>query len=193
MKIDLRIEESKDYYVVEKLTRDAFWNVYKPGCDEHLMVHQLRKEKDFIPELDFVAECEGKLVGNVLCSKVAVVNDELHITNTEDVIAIGPIGVLPEWQSKGVGSMMMEKVKVEARKLGYKGIVLYGNPDYYYRFGFVNAKNYSLTTPEGSNFDAFMALELSDNSMDGIEGKCFESKGFEIQPEELAEFEKQFL
>lgn len=192
MNINIRTEKESEYLYVEAMARYSFWNVYKPGCDEHVMVHKLRKTKEFIPELDFVAEGDGKIVGNVICSKAKIVNNKNNTIDDTNIVAIGPICVLPGWQKKGIGSMLMEQVKKEAKSLGYKGLVLYGDPSYYHRFGFVDAKEYSITTPEGNNMDAFMMLELDLHSLDGIKGKCYESEAFEVSREELERFERNF-
>lgn len=193
MNINIRNEKVSEYFYVETITRYSFWNVYKPGCDEHVMVHKLRKTKEFIPELDFVAECDGKIVGNVICSTVKIVDNQNNTIDDRNIVAIGPICVLPQWQMKGIGSMLMEQVKKAAKSLGYKGLVLYGNPSYYHRFGFVDAKEYLITTPEGNNMDAFMMLELDVHSLDGIKGRCYESEAFEVSREELELFERNFI
>lgn len=192
MNLIIRNERIEEYDEVEKMTREAFWNVYKPGCDEHLMLHQLRQSKEFVKELDFVAECDGKIVGNIICSKCSVKNDDAHTENNEDVICIGPIGVLPEYQKKGIGAMLMKQAIDHARQMQFKGIVLYGNPEFYHKFGFVNAKHYDLSTPQNTNFEEFMALELTPGSLQTISGRCYESKAFEIQPDELEAFEQRF-
>ena len=67
--LTIRLETEKDYRAVEELTREAFWNVYKPGADEHYYVHQMRNHPDFIPELAFVLELDGKIVGNIMYTK----------------------------------------------------------------------------------------------------------------------------
>lgn len=157
------------------------------------MVHKLRKTKEFLPELDFVAECEGKMVGNVICSLAKIVNDQNIIMDDSNIVAIGPICVLPQFQKLGIGSMLIEQVKKAAKDQGYKGLVLYGDPSYYHRFGFVDAKVYFITTPDGSNFDAFMMLELDEHSLDGIQGRCHESEAFEVSKEELELFERNFI
>lgn len=190
MNVIIRNEMKEEMFTVETVIREAFWNVYKPGCDEHLMVNQLHQLEEFIPELDFVAECEGKIVGNVVCSYAKVVNDNME--TLKDVVIIGPIGVLPEYQKRGIGGLLMEAVKKKSTEMGISGIVLYGAPQYYGRFGFVNAKKYNICTPQGENFDAFMALELTPGSLCNISGKCYESKGFEIDKDILKEFEKKF-
>ena len=138
MNVIIRNEMKEELFTVETVIREAFWNVYKPGCDEHLMVNQLHQLEKFIPELDFVAECEGKIVGNVVCSYAKVVNDNME--TLKDVVIIGPIGVLPEYQKRGIGGLLMEAVKKKSTEMGISGIVLYGAPQYYGRFVFVNAK-----------------------------------------------------
>jgi len=191
MDILIRNEKKEEERLVEVVVREAFWNVYKPGCDEHLMLHQLRLSEDFIPELDFVAINNGRIVANIVCSRCLVEDNDNNIVHN-DIISIGPIGVLPDYQNKGIGGMLINMVKEESEKLGYKGIVLYGNPAYYHRFGFVNAAVYSVHTPDGTNFEDFMALELGDGRMQGIQGNCYESKAFEIKPDDLVKFETEF-
>lgn len=193
MDIVIRNEKKEEQFIVEKVIRESFWDVYKPGCDEHLMVNQLHQSKDFIPELDFVAECEGKIVGNIVCSYCRVVNDNDQVENCKDVIAIGPLGVLPEYQNKGIGRLLIEEVKRKSAEMGISGIVLYGNPQYYNRFGFIDAKEYIISTPDGENFEFFMALETFPESLSLISGRCFESSAFEIDQEVLKEFEKRFI
>lgn len=193
MNIFIRNEEKKDYFYVEAMTRYSFWNVYKPGCDEHVIVHKLRDCNDFIPELDYVAECDHKIIGNVMCSKAKIHNSQKNSIDEDSLVAVGPICVLPQWQKKGVASLLMEKVKETAKSLGKKGLVLYGNPDFYHRFGFVDAKKYGITMPDGNNIDAFMVLELSENALISIRGRCFESEAFEVSSKELEYFERKFI
>ena len=70
--LTMRLETEKDYRAVEELTREAFWNVYKPGADEHYFVHTMRSHPDFIPELAFVLELDGKIVGNIMYTKACL-------------------------------------------------------------------------------------------------------------------------
>lgn len=189
MNISIRSEEQNDYRNVEYLTREAFWNVYKPGCDEHLLVHKLRRVPAFVKELSFVA-CNGdKIVGNIIYSKAKLINDE----NKEfEVLCLGPIGVLPSYQGQGIGSLLMNYSVAKAKQLGHKAIILFGNPYYYHRFGFKNAKEYGIQTSSGENFEEFMALELYDGGLHGISGKFYEDKVFVIEKDELEIFEKEF-
>lgn len=189
MDISIRLEEEKDFKSVEYMTREAFWDLYKPGCDEHLLVNKIRKVSAFVKELDFVAYNKDTVVGNIIYSKAKVLNKE----NKEfEVLCMGPITVLPSYQKQGIGSLLMNHSIEKARQLGYKGIIIFGNPDYYHRFGFVDAKEYNIQTSWGDNFDAFMALELCDGSLTGVSGKFCEDEVFKIDSKELEDFEKQF-
>jgi len=180
-----QIRREKDFKSVEYMTREAFWDLYKPGCDEHLVVHKIRKVPAFVKELDFIACDKDTIVGNIIYSRAKVLNEE----NKEFEV---PFAVLPSYQKQGIGSLLMNHSIEKARQLGYKGIIIFGNPDYYHRFGFVNAKEYNIHTSWGDDFDAFMALELYDGSLRGISGKFNEDEVFKIENEELEDFEKQF-
>lgn len=189
MNISIRLEEENDFNSVEYMTREAFWDVYKPGCDEHLVLHKIRKVPAFVKELDLIACDEDRIVGNIIYSKAKVVNNE---KKEFEVLCMGPVGVLPSYQKQGIGSLLMKRSIEKARQLGYKAIIIFGNPDYYHRFGFRNAEEYYIQTSAGENFDAFMALELYDGSLKGVSGKFYEDEVFKIEKEELEDFEKKF-
>lgn len=189
MNVSLRLEEAEDYRTVEELTREAFWDIYRPGCVEHLIVYKLRNTPAFVRELSYLACDDERIIGSIIYSRAKVVNDE----NEEfEVLCMGPLSVLPSWQGKGVGSLLMNYSIEKARELGFKGIVIYGNPQYYRRFGFTNAEQYEIRTSSGENFDAFMALELFYGALKGITGKYYEDKVFEISDAELEVFEREF-
>ncbi|MFZ5450597.1 MAG: GNAT family N-acetyltransferase [Thermodesulfobacteriota bacterium] len=189
MNISIRLEEPNDYRNVEYLTREAFWNVYKPGCDEHLLVHKIRKVPAFVKELSFVACEDDKIVGNIIYSKAKISNDE---NNEFEVLCMGPIGVLPSYQRQGIGSLLMNHSIDKAKQLGHKAVIIFGNPNYYHRFGFRNAEKYRIQTSWGENFEEFMALELGDGGLHGISGKFYEDRVFKIENDELEIFEKEF-
>ena len=189
MDLVIRPENKNDYREVENLTREAFWDIYKPGCDEHLVVHKIRNTPDFIPELDLIVEHNGKIVGNIIYSKSKVVTAD----NREyEVITFGPVTVLPSLQNRGIGSTLIEQTKEMAKNMGYKAIFIFGDPGYYHRFGFENAKIFGISTPDGANPDAFMGLELYKGSLKDIRGKLYMSPLFEVSKEELEAFEKNF-
>jgi predicted N-acetyltransferase YhbS len=143
----------------------------------------------FVKELSFVACDNDKIVGNIIYSIAKIIN-----TNNDEfeVLGLGPIGVLPAYQGQGIGSLLMNYSIEKAKQLGHKGAILFGNQNYYQRFGFVNAKQHGIQTSSGENFEQFMALELHDGSLNGISGRFFEDEVFKIEKDELEIFEKQF-
>ena len=189
MDIIIQRERTDDYFQTENLTREAFWDLYQPGCDEHLIVHNIRSAPEFIPELDFIALFQEKLVGHIMFTKAFVQNDR---GEKDELLCLGPVSVLPSFQKRGIGARLIRHALSEARVLGFRGVLLFGDPAYYSRFGFVNAKQYGITTADGQNFDAFMALELFEKGLKGINGKYLENPVFHVSPKELEAFEKLF-
>ncbi len=188
--IIIRRETERDFHTVECLTREAFWDVYKPGCDEHLVAHKLRQSKSFLPDLDFVAVHDGCcIVGNIMYSVAQVIDDSGCVNS---VLTFGPLSVLPEFQRQGVGAGLVRHSLTVAQKTKYSAVIIFGDPAYYHRFGFENANKFGITTADGANFDAFMALELHDHALESITGRFYEDNVFHIDPVELTEFEKAF-
>jgi predicted N-acetyltransferase YhbS len=189
MNITIRLENEGEHREVENIVREAFWDVYKPGCDEHLILHTLRKAPAYVPELHLVACMNPQIIGNIVYSKAYIENDAHE---RFEVLCMGPISVLPEYQKKGVGSLLLNESITKAKQLKYQAIVIFGNPEYYGRFGFKNARLHRITTSDGQNFDAFMVLDLSDNGLAGTEGRFFEDPVFHVDADELDEFERSF-
>lgn len=187
--IEIRMETRDDWYDVELMTQHAFWNKHHLGCDEHYLVHKLRGHKDYIPEISRIAVKDGKIIGCIMYSKSRIVDED----QTHDIITFGPLCVEPEWQGCGVGELLLKETMKLAADKGYKGIVIFGEPDYYPRMGFKTCDNFNITTSNGKNFDAFMGIELSYGSMKGIKGKFYESEVFNnLQKEEVEEYNKKF-
>lgn len=189
MNIIIRNETENDHREVEVLTREAFWDVYRPGCDEHLLAHNLRTSPAFIPQLDFVAVSGDRIVGNIMYSKSKIVDGEGCIY---EVIAFGPVSVLPSEQKKGIGSALTKRSLKQSAEMGYRAVVIFGNPAYYHRFGFKSSSEFGVSTADGQNFDAFMALELYPGALDGISGRYYDDPVFVVDKAELEEFEKSF-
>jgi predicted N-acetyltransferase YhbS len=188
MEIELRPEEENDYNIVENITREAFWNVYKPGCDEHLLIHNMRNANEFIKELDYVAIYNNEIIGNIVYAKSKIINSNKEY----DVLTFGPVSVLPVYQKKGIGKKLITYTIKKAGEMGFNAIIIYGNPKYYERFGFINTKEYGITDMEGNYNDALMALELFPNALKNINGKFFEGEIYKINKKELEIFEKRF-
>ena len=194
MNLHIRIETPDDYYAVEALTREAFWEFWETDgrviCDEHLLVHRLRFAPSFVPDLSLIAELDGKIVGHIIYSKSKVVSDFGH---EHEVLTFGPLSVLPEVQKRGVGQSLMHYSFDVARRLGYRAVIIYGHPDYYPRVGFRHAAEVGITDPDGKSFDYIMALPLYDGALDGISGKHYiDPVYFALTQEDTLEFDKRF-
>ena len=189
MNVYIQRTSKSDFSQTENITRESFWNLYKPGCVEHLILHNLRKSKSYIAELDLVAVFGNEIIGHIISTKAKVVDSQ----NIEhEVLCVGPLSVLPEFQKQGIGSRLMINSIIKARESGFSGMILFGNPDYYHRFGFRNAAKYGITTKDGQNFEPFMAMELQIEGLSNVNGRFFEADEFETDSDELTEFEKQF-
>lgn len=189
MNVKIRSPRKDELTTTLNITREAFWNLYEPGCSEHLILEQLRQSEDYIRGLDLVAERQGELVGSIIATRAKVIGKGMK---SKDVLCVGPLSVLPDLQGKGIGAKLMLEIIRRAERLNFKGLILLGDPDYYHRFGFVNAKQYDITTKDGQNFDPFMALELHKGSLKGVKGMFYESEDFEVTPKEVEAFDKSF-
>lgn len=190
MDITLRPEQPEDYRETEHLTREAFWNLFRPGCDEHYLLHVMRSDPSFIPELDFVAVKDGRILGNIVYAKGRVTD---KAGGSHEVITFGPVSVLPDAQKSGIGASLILHTLDLARKLGYRAVIILGHPDYYPRFGFKRAREFGLTTETGETFDPFMALELLPGGLSMIGGGVFhESEAYKVDQEASALFDQTF-
>jgi predicted N-acetyltransferase YhbS len=187
--IEIRNTAKGDYESTENLTREAFWNLYNPGCSEHFILHKLRERKSYVEELDLIAIHKGELVGHIISTKAKVIDAK---GNEHQVLCVGPFAVSPNLQGKGIGAKLIKQSITKAYEMGFSGMILFGNPNYYSRFGFVNAQQFEITTKDGQNFDPFMALELGENRLSNVKGTFFEDSAFEFDESELNEFDTQF-
>jgi len=161
----IRPETENDYREVENLTREAFWNVYKPGADEHYFVHMMRSHPDFISELAFVLEIDGRIVGNIMYTK-AWLEDETGAR--KEILSFGPICVAPEYQRMKLGKVLIEHSFDAARKLGYDVCVIFGNPGNYVSRGFVSCKKKNVGFITEGNFPtSLLVCELVPGALDG--------------------------
>lgn len=179
----IRLEEPKDYRAVENLTREAFWNQNVPGCDEHYLVHKMRSHEDFIPELAFVLECDGEIVGNIMYTKANLVDEA---GNRKPILSFGPVSVLPACQRKGYGKALIEYSCEKAVSMGYDTIVIFGNPDNYVSRGFKSCKKYNVCLESGIFPASLMVKELTDGVLDGRRWCFHESSVGEVCSDEAA-------
>lgn len=187
--IVLRKEQPEDYRIVEELTREAFWNRYVPGCDEHYLLHIMRDADCFIKELDVVAEADGKIVGNIVYTKAAIIDDK---GLSYGVISFGPVAVLPEFQNEGIGSALIESTLFLAKELGYKTVLIYGDPDYYSRFGFRAAEIFDIGTSDNMYTPSLQVLELIPGALSKIKGRFVEDAVYDLDQSAVKEFDKGF-
>ncbi|MGH4118272.1 GNAT family N-acetyltransferase [Clostridium sp.] len=150
----------------------------------------MRKTDSFIHKLDIVAEVNGKIVGNIVYTKAKIVDDNAVYHN---VISFGPISVLPAFQGKGIGRILIEHTKTMAKELGYTAILIYGDPDYYGRSGFTAAENYKIGTSDNMYAVPLQALELYPGSLSNISGRFLEDEIYDIDEMEAKEFDQGFL
>lgn len=190
MDVTLRPEAPCDYRDTENVTREAFWNIFKPGCVEHYLLHVMRGHTSFIPELDYVAAKDGKIIGNIVYTRSYIVDNQ---GCRHEVITFGPVSVLPEYQKRGAGARLIYHTLELARRMGYKAVIILGHPDYYPKFGFRRAREFGLTTKNGEIFDPFMALELSLGYLTDIGGGVFhDAEVFDIKQADADQFDKSF-
>ncbi len=188
MKITIRNETETDYRAVEELTREAFWNLNFPGCSEHYLIHVLRSHADFIPELDLVAEADGKIVGSIIYSKSKLTDEK---GNEKDILTFGPLSVSPEYQRKGIGKALIEHSFIKAAELGYDTVVIFGSPSNYISRGFKSCKKYNVSL-NGYFPTAMLVKELKENALDGRSWNFSESSAFDIDENAAEEFDKTF-
>lgn len=189
MNINIRNEEAKDYRRVEEIVRDAFWNLYVPGCDEHLVVHKMRKHPDFIKELAFVIEADNELVGGMFYTHSKIVNEGDKEYKT---ISFGPVFITPKLHRKGLGKALITHSIKAAREMGYRAILTLGYPYHYEPYGFLGGKKYNISMPDRKFYKGLLVLPLYEGALDGISGYAQFSEVFEVAGEEVEEFEKSF-
>ena len=160
----IRLENTSDYRTVENLTRESFWNLSFPGCDEHYFVHVMRTHEDFVPELAFVLEKDGEIIGNVMYCKTKLVDETGY---EKPILSLGPVCIHPDYQRKGYGKALLEHSFEKAIELGYDTIVIFGNPDNYVARGFKSCAKYNVCL-EGDFFPcALLVKELVPDTLDG--------------------------
>ena len=177
----IRNEEPRDHEVVEALTRRAFYNLYVPGCVEHYLVHIMRTHEDFIPELDFVLEEDGRIIGNIMYTRARLVDEA---GREKEVLTFGPVCVEPELQRRGYGKALMEHSFVRAAELGYDAIVIFGSPANYVARGFRSCKKFQVSREDGKYPAAMLVKELIPGALAGHRWTYHDSPVMAISAEE---------
>ncbi len=189
MKIEIRKETKEDYKKTEAMVRRSFYNKFRPGCDEHLMVHTLRDKPYFLEEFSRVAVVDGEIAGTIMyfMAKVAA-GDKVY-----EVPSFGPLCVDHKYKNHKIGTRLLEETLPLVKEAGYPGVIIVGEPDYYPKLGFVRAGSLGLTDENGNVYDAFMALEFTQGALTIPGGRFIEPEDIcNFSEEEIEAFDKQF-
>lgn len=188
----IRLEKTEDYRVVENLVRESFWNVYRPGCSEHYVIHVLRDDPAFVQELDFVMEKDGRLIGQNMFMKTVIDADDGRVL---PVLTMGPIGIIPELKRKGYGKALLDYSLKKATELGYGAVLFEGNIGFYGKCGFTYAREFSIRyhdLPEDTDDSFFLCKELIPGYLEGITGVYQTPQGYYVEDSDVEEFDKGF-
>lgn len=173
--INIRLEKQEEYRKVENLTREAFWNVYRPGCMEHYVLHCLREDPAFVPELDFVMELDGEIIGQVIYVRSKIECDD---GRSVPIMTFGPISIAPNFKRKGYGKLLLDYSVEQAKKLGAGALAITGNIDFYGKSGFVPAKTKGVRYADDPTADYFLIKELTPDFLNGISGVYKDPEGY---------------
>ena len=177
--IQVRQETERDYFETESMFREAFWNHYTPACSEHYLVHRMRSCPAFVPELALVAVDGGRIVGGAMCLRAYILGDN---GTRYAVLSLGPLGVLPAYQNRGIGGLLIARTKkIAAGMDGICGILLCGDPDYYVRQGFVPAERFGIRNGENLFADALQVYELHAGALSQAKGLYLEDAIYAVR------------
>ena len=191
----IRRETADDRRAVENLVREAFWNVYRPGCFEHYVLHKLRDNSAFVPELDFVMEKDGVLIGQNVFMRARIKSDG---GGEIPIMTMGPICIAPEWQRRGYGKLLLDYSLEKAAAFGCPALCFEGNIDFYGKSGFTCASAFGVRyhgLPEGADASFFLCKELVPGYLNGVSGEYAPPDGYfvvEREPEAFERFDAQF-
>ena len=188
----IRLERSEDYREVENLVRESFWNVYRPGCSEHFVIHVLRDDPAFVKELDFVMEQDGVLIGQNMFMQTVINADDGRVI---PVLTMGPIGITPELKRKGYGKKLLDYSLEKATVLGFGAVLFEGNIAFYGKCSFTYAREFGIRyhdLPEGADDSFFLCRELIPGYLDGITGIYQTPQGYYVEDADVEEFDKSF-
>lgn len=187
--MNIRLEREADFEKVEELTQESFWNLYVPGCDEHYLCHVLRSHKDFIKELDYVVELDGKIVASIMYTYSHLISEDKEKVQT---VSFGPLCVHPDYQRKGIGGALIEKTTFLVKEMGIPAIIIYGDPHNYCKHGFKNGIDYQVGNMDGEYPLGLLVLELTPGFFGKKKWNSKQTDAFNIKHEEAMEFDKRF-
>jgi len=188
----IRLERKEEYEAVEALVREAFWNVYRPGALEHFVLHELRRDPDFVPELDFVMERGGRLIGQTVFMRAQIRADSGAAV---PIVTMGPICIVPDLQRLGFGKILLDYALEQARGQGFKAICFEGNIAFYGKCGFTYAADFGIRyhgLPEGADASFFLCKELEAGYLRGVTGEYTTPQGYFVDERQAEEFDLRF-
>ena len=188
----IRLENKGEYREVENLIRESFWNVYRPGCSEHYVIHVLRDDPAFVKELDFVMEKDGALIGQNMFMKTVINADD---GRDIEVLTMGPICITPELKRRGYGKILLDHSLEKAAEMGFGAVLFEGNIDFYGKSGFDYARKFGIRyhdLPEGADDSFFLCRELITGYLDGVTGVYQTPAGYYVDDADVEEFDKDF-
>lgn len=171
----IRLETKDDYRNVESLVRDSFWNVYRPGCVEHYILHCYRNDPDFVKELDFVMELNGELIGQIVYvrSKIVCDNDK-----EVPIMTFGPISIAPRYKRQGYGKYLLDYSMEKAKEMGIGALTITGNILFYQKSGFVIGETKGIIYEDDPRADYFLIKELIPDFLGGVKGSYKDPEGY---------------
>ena len=188
----IRSEKKEDYREVENLIRESFWNVYRPGCSEHYVIHVLRNDDAFVRELDFVMEKNGRIIGQNMFMKTIINADD---GRNVSVLTMGPICIIPELKRQGYGKALLDYSLEKAKMLGFGAVLFEGNIEFYGKSGFNFASKFGIRyhdLPEDADASFFLCKELIPGYLNGIKGVYQTPKGYYVSDSDVEKFDKGF-
>lgn len=190
--IRIRLERKEDERVTENLVRESFWDVYRPGCVEHYILHQLRNDADFIPKLNLVMEKDGELIGQNVFVKASIRSDD---GRSVPILTMGPICILPGLKRQGYGKILLDASLKKATELGFGAVCFEGNIDFYGKSGFDYASKFNIRyhgLPDGADASFFLCKELIDGYLSGVSGEYATPKGYSFTEDAVEQFDRNF-
>jgi predicted N-acetyltransferase YhbS len=190
--VTIRIEKKEEYREVENLIRESFWNVYKPGCSEHYVIHVLRDDPAFVKELDFVMELDGRLIGQNMFMRTIIESDDGRVI---PVLTMGPICITPELKRMGYGKLLLDYSLEKAGDMGFGAVLFEGNIDFYGNSGFEYAREYGIRyhdLPEDADDSFFLCRELIPGYLRDVTGVYQTPDGYYVKDEDVEDFDRDF-
>ena len=146
----------------------------------------MREHEDFIPELDFVMEQDGEIIGNIMYTKSRLIDEQ---GTEKQILTFGPVCIDPSHQRKGLGKLLLEHSFEKAAALGYDVIVIFGSPANYVSRGFQSCKKFNVCVEGGKFPSAMMVKELIAGALDGKKWFYYDSPVMAVSEEDAQKFD----